>query len=222
MWQIANSGQLDMDKVMGSAAAGAATISVVYLLKHGWSGMQAVFEGTDPTDIPNSGIALASQNATTVVEYTDIPTPPALLPVVSTPAGQPVSKGPSVGTTPVKPLSPQPQISDANPGDGEFQKGNFTRDGQGMLFDGTYRVAPYLQGLHTSGGNGKSQFFGGIDVDSMVLEIAEYADQHNLWVKGRVTIKMDRLVGTNSHTGKDTDTVVVQKRNSGIIHGWPK
>jgi RHS repeat-associated protein len=106
-----------------------------------------------------------------------------------------------------------------------------TRDGQGWLTDGTYRVDPAGNAKHAYGTHepGKSYFNEGVDHEQLTLRAAQHADENNLWTAGRSSggfanrarVETGSIIGYDARSSLPTNAINVTKRANGTIHAFP-
>jgi hypothetical protein len=99
-------------------------------------------------------------------------------------------------------------------------KGWYNRHGQ--LTNGKYTIDEAGMAPHKTGsfGDGKSQWFSGVDAEQATLDAASYADTHNLWVGNKAKVPVSNgNVGALGSTGEPTQWINVYRTDTGFVHG---
>ncbi|MBB6126348.1 DUF6443 domain-containing protein [Mucilaginibacter lappiensis] len=104
-------------------------------------------------------------------------------------------------------------------------RGGRYRNRHGNLTNGKYTVIKEAMSKHIynlTPWDNKSLFFPEIDAEEVVLDAAEYADQHGLWEGNKAKVPVDNSnIGTTGISNTSTNVINVYRNNNGSIHGSP-
>ena len=97
----------------------------------------------------------------------------------------------------------------------------FNRDG--VLTNGKFTIDIPKTAVHRTGQTDidKSQFLYRVDVDTLLLDAASYAQANNLWKGGKAVIAFSRPIGVHARTGQVTSKLNLYVTKGGYVHGAP-